>query len=88
MDFELPTALTERLAELDAFVERELRPLQEQDDHERFFDLALGVATPEGPRRPDPAPVSDLHGRPSATELGPRCANSSASRSSPALRAG
>lgn len=38
MDFELPDELDERLAELDAFIDEEIRPLQEQDDNERFFD--------------------------------------------------
>ncbi|TVT52487.1 acyl-CoA dehydrogenase family protein [Amycolatopsis rhizosphaerae] len=38
MDFALPAALRERLAELDAFVDEEIRPLQEQDDNQRFFD--------------------------------------------------
>ena len=38
MDFELPRDLVEYLAELDAFIEREIEPLQAQDDNERFFD--------------------------------------------------
>jgi alkylation response protein AidB-like acyl-CoA dehydrogenase len=38
VDFELPNELTQRLAELDEFIEREIKPLQEQDDNERFFD--------------------------------------------------
>ena len=38
MDFNLPPALTAYLAELDAFIEDEIRPLQAQDDNERFFD--------------------------------------------------
>lgn len=38
MDFELPEELTKVLADLDAFVDRDIRPLQEQDDNERFFD--------------------------------------------------
>src|SRR5690606_30991533 len=38
MDFRLPAELTRRLAELDAFIEREIAPLQAQDDNERFFD--------------------------------------------------
>ncbi len=35
---DLPQALNDYLAELDAFIEREIRPLQAQDDNERFFD--------------------------------------------------
>ena len=38
MDFSLPPELTAYLAELDAFIEDEIRPLQAQDDNERFFD--------------------------------------------------
>ncbi len=38
MDFALPPELTAYLAELDAFIEAEIRPLQAQDDNERFFD--------------------------------------------------
>jgi acyl-CoA dehydrogenase len=38
VDFELPPALTQTLADLDAFIEREIMPLQAQDDNERFFD--------------------------------------------------
>ncbi|NKQ52201.1 acyl-CoA dehydrogenase family protein [Amycolatopsis sp. K13G38] len=38
MDFELPGELVQRLADLDDFIEREIKPLQQQDDNERFFD--------------------------------------------------
>ena len=38
MDFELPKDLVDYLAELDDFIEREIAPLQAQDDNERFFD--------------------------------------------------
>ncbi|MBU6272435.1 MAG: acyl-CoA dehydrogenase family protein, partial [Betaproteobacteria bacterium] len=38
MDFTLPQDLVDYLAELDAFIEREIKPLQAQDDNERFFD--------------------------------------------------
>ena len=38
MDFALPVELTDYLAELDAFIEAEIKPLQAQDDNERFFD--------------------------------------------------
>jgi hypothetical protein len=38
VDFELPAELTQRLADLDDFIEREIRPLEQQDDNERFFD--------------------------------------------------
>ncbi|HEX3405740.1 MAG TPA: acyl-CoA dehydrogenase family protein [Caulobacteraceae bacterium] len=38
MDFEIPQDIQEYLDELDAFIEREIRPLEEQDDNVRFFD--------------------------------------------------
>ncbi len=38
MDFNLPKELTDYLAELDRFIEAEIKPLQAQDDNERFFD--------------------------------------------------
>ena len=38
MDFDLPAELTDYLAELDDFIEREIRPLEERDDNIRFFD--------------------------------------------------
>jgi len=38
MDFNLPPDLIAYLAQLDAFIEKEIKPLQAQDDNERFFD--------------------------------------------------
>ncbi len=38
MDFEIPQEITAKLAALDDFIEREIRPLEEQDDNIRFFD--------------------------------------------------
>ncbi|HEX7849956.1 MAG TPA: acyl-CoA dehydrogenase family protein [Sphingomonas sp.] len=38
MDFDLPTDLTAYLAELDAFIDAEIRPLEQADDNIRFFD--------------------------------------------------
>ncbi len=38
MDFTLPKDLVEYLAELDEFIEREIRPLEQRDDNIRFFD--------------------------------------------------
>ena len=38
MDFTLPAELTAYLAELDAFIEAEIRPLEQADDNIRFFD--------------------------------------------------
>jgi acyl-CoA dehydrogenase len=38
MDFEIPEPLRRFLAELDDFIEREIRPLEQQDDNIRFFD--------------------------------------------------
>jgi acyl-CoA dehydrogenase len=38
MDFELPQDLVDYLGELDRFIEREIKPLEQQDDNIRFFD--------------------------------------------------
>lgn len=38
MDFSLPDDLVAYLAELDAFIDAEIRPLEEADDNIRFFD--------------------------------------------------
>ncbi len=38
MDFNLPADLVDYLARIDAFIETEIKPLQTQDDNERFFD--------------------------------------------------
>ena len=38
MQMDLPTSLTDTLAEIDAFIEREIKPLEQQDDNARFFD--------------------------------------------------
>ncbi|HEY5106019.1 MAG TPA: acyl-CoA dehydrogenase family protein [Caulobacteraceae bacterium] len=38
MDFSLPPELTDYLAELDAFIEAEIKPLEQANDNVRFFD--------------------------------------------------
>ncbi len=38
MNFDLPQDLVDYLAELDAFIEREIKPLELKDDNIRFFD--------------------------------------------------
>ena len=38
MDLELPPDLVTYLAELDEFIEREIKPLEASDDNIRFFD--------------------------------------------------
>src|SRR5581483_2752937 len=38
MDFEIPADVAEFIGEMDAFIERELRPLEQKDDNIRFFD--------------------------------------------------
>jgi acyl-CoA dehydrogenase len=38
MDFDIPADLAAYLTELDAFIEAEIRPLEQQDDNIRFFD--------------------------------------------------
>ncbi len=38
MDMELPKSLTDYLSELDDFIEREIKPLEQENDNIRFFD--------------------------------------------------
>ncbi|MEJ0025219.1 MAG: acyl-CoA dehydrogenase family protein [Rhizomicrobium sp.] len=38
MDFAIPDHIKTLLADIDAFIEREIVPLQKQDDNDRFFD--------------------------------------------------
>ena len=38
MDFAIPTHVKELIERIDAFIEAEIKPLQAQDDNERFFD--------------------------------------------------
>ena len=38
MDFEIPADIAAYLRELDAFIEREIRPLERENDNIRFFD--------------------------------------------------
>ena len=38
MDFDIPQDLADYLKELDDFIEREIKPLEERDDNIRFFD--------------------------------------------------
>ena len=38
MDFDIPKDLADYLVELDEFIEREIKPLEQQDDNSRFFD--------------------------------------------------
>jgi len=38
MNFDIPEKIANTLTELDEFIEREIMPLQHQDDNDRFFD--------------------------------------------------
>jgi acyl-CoA dehydrogenase len=38
MDFDIPRDIAEYLNELDAFIEREIKPLEQENDNIRFFD--------------------------------------------------
>ena len=38
MDFDIPAEIRATLDALDDFIEREIRPLEQQDDNIRFFD--------------------------------------------------
>ena len=46
MDFRIPKEITDYLAVLDDFIEKEIKPLQAQDDNERFFDHRREHAPP------------------------------------------
>ena len=38
MDFAIPKEITDLLVRIDDFIEREIKPLEQQDDNIRFFD--------------------------------------------------
>ena len=38
MDFDIPAELASYLRQLDEFIEREIKPLEQADDNIRFFD--------------------------------------------------
>ena len=38
MDFDVPADIQRYLAELDDFIEREIKPLERENDNIRFFD--------------------------------------------------
>ena len=38
MDFNIPQNVKDLLVQIDAFIEREIKPLEQQDDNIRFFD--------------------------------------------------
>ena len=38
MDFSVPQELQDYIARLDAFIDEKIKPLQAQDDNERYFD--------------------------------------------------
>ena len=38
MDFDIPKDISDYLKVLDGFIDEEIKPLQAQDDNERFFD--------------------------------------------------
>ena len=50
MDFEHPADLAGYLGELDEFIEREIRPLEQRDDNIRFFDYRREDARTDGDR--------------------------------------
>ena len=38
MNFDIPQVLQDFLAEIDAFIEREIKPLEAENDNIRYFD--------------------------------------------------
>jgi acyl-CoA dehydrogenase len=57
VDFELPKDLVEFLGQVDDFIEREIRPLEQQDDNIRFFDHRREDARTDWHRGGLPNPV-------------------------------
>ena len=45
MDFEIPADIQDTLDQLDAFIDAEIRPLEQQDDNIRFFDHRRELGT-------------------------------------------
>src|ERR1700722_2527934 len=50
VDFEIPPELVSYLAELDEFIEREIRPVEARADNIRFFDYRREDARTDGAR--------------------------------------
>jgi hypothetical protein len=46
MDFDIPADLAEYLVELDEFIEREIKPLEQENDNIRFSARPAGAPTP------------------------------------------
>ncbi|GIR46326.1 MAG: hypothetical protein CM15mP55_3020 [Hyphomicrobiales bacterium] len=55
MDFEIPEDIKTYLAELDAFIAREIKPLEEQDDNIRFLTTGANMLAPIGTMMANPA---------------------------------
>jgi acyl-CoA dehydrogenase len=50
VDFNIPADVTAYLAELDAFIEKEIKPLERENDNIRFFDHRREWARSDTPR--------------------------------------
>src|SRR5262249_61722271 len=59
VDFDIPADLSAYLAELDEFIEREIRPLEQQDDNIRFFDYRREDARTDWDRGGLPSPEGE-----------------------------
>jgi hypothetical protein len=88
MDFDLPQDLLDLLAELDVFIERVIKPLEEQDDNIRFFDHRREDARTDWERQglPNEEWEALLH-RPSAWPTRPASTATRSRRSSAAATA-
>ncbi|MFZ8889459.1 MAG: hypothetical protein ACO2YV_02375, partial [Pseudomonadales bacterium] len=66
MDFEIPADLRAYLKTLDEFIEAEIKPLQAQDDNERFFDHRREWALGNDGREFEPGDIEqeNVHGTP------------------------
>ena len=57
MDFEIPADIQDTLDQLDAFIEAEIKPLEQQDDNIRFFDHRREWARPTSTTTGSPGPM-------------------------------
>ena len=89
MDFALPEDLRDYLAELDEFIEREIKPLEQQDDNIRFFDHRREDARTDWDRGGLPEPRSGRRccARPAAAPTRPATTATRSRRSTAARTA-
>jgi acyl-CoA dehydrogenase len=86
MDFTIPKEITDLLVRIDDFIEREIKPLQQQDDNDRFFDHRREWARTDFehgglPRKDWEALLGEMRRAPTRPgSCGSRCRRNSAAR--------